>query len=165
MNVGPSAILEDATLLSALDTADRARRLEPRIWQSLDANCNDAAITEYDLSISQHPDQVEAYYRKAMLLLRTAATAVELAEVEALLRTAAANLKRYRLITPPWSSQPTCKRELEAGRHAEQRLTLILLQKNSEEALAEARKVMAEMGYTYMVRATVGPHVCTGLLQ
>jgi hypothetical protein len=145
------AFLRAPELTRALDIAGLAKRKEARPWECDRVGCDGAAAAEYARSITTFPAQVESYYRLALLRLRSATTAGAVAAAEALLRAAAAHAARYRAVPPPWSAQPECQAELEAGKQAERRLVLLLLQSQHDAATKEAQVLLKRMGCTYQL--------------
>lgn len=87
--------LKEDDLIQAIQMAELGTRLEPAIYDSLTPGSNAAAICKYRESIALAPTQVLAYYKLAMLLLRTAADTTTLTHCQGLLFQAHVNLEKY----------------------------------------------------------------------
>ncbi len=145
----PWEFIKSPILVQALEISKLARTAEAKIWSGSEKDANQEAIRLYNNSISLYPEQVESYYRLGLLYLRTAYTVEHLLQVENYLRLASKMYQKYLLIPFPWSSNDICKEESSAGKLAEQRLVLVLIQQNTIQSKKESSELLAKMGYTH----------------
>jgi len=150
------AFAQDPSLARAAQLAMAGRELEAPLWRLEEPNCNAAAIAKYEESIATCDFQVQAYYYLAMLLLRTSQSDNDIDRVLELLRRAAQNYCKFIIIPIPWSQQPCCADEIAAGKLAQQRLALLLLQQRKPgvplaecPTYLEAKGIMKRMGYSH----------------